>query len=153
MTEVRFMVRGLPQTKGSARAFTYRRSVAKGGGIGARVDNDNPKAKAWQADVAKSAWVARGGGRRAPHAGAVHLTVNFFLPKPQKPKDDCHVTKPDLDKLLRCLIDGLTGVLFVDDSQVTGIVAGKFYARTSEAGADVIVRPVVGVSPLLKGLA
>lgn len=39
------------------------------------------------------------------------------------------VTRPDLDKLVRAALDAMTGVLFVDDSQVTGIEAAKYYAN------------------------
>lgn len=153
MISLSFTVRGIPQTKGSARAFTYTRKPEKGGGIGARVDNDNPKSKAWQADVAKSAWVARGGGRRSPHPGPVQLTVEFYLPMPKKPKSLFHVTKPDIDKLLRCVIDGMTGVLFLDDSQVTDIIARKSYAPAGDApGVDITVSPTNDTGPLLQGI-
>ena len=35
--------------------------------------------------------------------------------------------KPDLDKLIRAVLDGLTGVAYVDDSQVILIQATKTY--------------------------
>lgn len=41
-------------------------------------------------------------------------------------------TRPDLDKLCRSTLDGLTGVLFRDDSQVAFIVASKDYAMPGE---------------------
>lgn len=42
------------------------------------------------------------------------------------------VQKPDLDKLLRALNDGLTGVAFHDDSQVVNIAATKRRAEPGE---------------------
>jgi Holliday junction resolvase RusA-like endonuclease len=36
--------------------------------------------------------------------------------------------KPDLDKLVRTVFDGMTGILFKDDSQIILLVAGKEYA-------------------------
>jgi Holliday junction resolvase RusA-like endonuclease len=37
----------------------------------------------------------------------------------------------DLDKLSRSLLDAMTGVIYVDDSQVVALVAGSVYARES----------------------
>lgn len=143
MTSLTFTVPGIAQSKGSARAFTYTRRPERGGGIGARVDNDNPKAKAWQAVVANAALVARGGGRYTPYAGPVHLQIEFYLPRPQRPKAAAHITKPDLDKICRCAIDGMTGVLFLDDAQVVSLVAGKSYVRRGESPrAEITIRPL-----------
>jgi crossover junction endodeoxyribonuclease RusA len=63
----------------------------------------------------------------------LHLTFRFRRPrghcttrgtlKPSAPS--CHIKRPDLDKLCRSTLDGLTGVLFHDDSQVAFMVASK----------------------------
>ena len=34
-------------------------------------------------------------------------------------------TRPDLDKLVRAVLDSLTGIVFVEDSQVAGLSAWK----------------------------
>jgi Holliday junction resolvase RusA-like endonuclease len=36
---------------------------------------------------------------------------------------------PDLDKLIRAVLDGLTGVAYKDDGQVVRITAVKIYAQ------------------------
>jgi Holliday junction resolvase RusA-like endonuclease len=58
------------------------------------------------------------------------LTVTFHLPRPatlpQKIRQ--HVKLPDLDKLVRCVADALTGVLYLDDKQVVDLHARKCYA-------------------------
>lgn len=41
-------------------------------------------------------------------------------------------TKPDLDKLCRSTLDGLTNVLIKDDSQVVTIIASKQYVNEGE---------------------
>lgn len=58
--------------------------------------------------------------------GAVGLSVVFVFRKPTTTKYPHHkVTVPDLDKLLRAVLDSLTGVVYKDDCQVTRIVSEK----------------------------
>lgn len=49
-------------------------------------------------------------------------------PMPRLP----HVGKPDLDNLLKSLLDALNGTLFVDDARVARLTACKFVASGSE---------------------
>ena len=52
-----------------------------------------------------------------------------------------HTSRPDVDKLARSTLDGLTGVLFIDDSQVSYMVASKQYADPGQReGATIDVR-------------
>ena len=54
-----------------------------------------------------------------------------------------HITRPDLDKLCRSTLDGLTGVLFKDDSQVAFLVASKEYALAGELeGCQIEIRTI-----------
>lgn len=129
MKPVRFTVLGVPQTKGSTRAFMRK---------GMRfpvVTSTNPHGKAWEKAVALGAIHARGAG--APvYLGAVVLEVMFYLPRPQrlaKKATPPHTKRPDLDKYIRCIGDALTGILWNDDGQIVRIVAEKAYA---EAGAE-----------------
>jgi Holliday junction resolvase RusA-like endonuclease len=46
---------------------------------------------------------------------------------PSAPKD--MATMPDVDKLCRCALDALTGVVIVDDSQVVELSASKLYGE------------------------
>ena len=41
-------------------------------------------------------------------------------------------TKPDLDKLCRSTLDGITNVLIKDDSQVVNLICCKVYANEGE---------------------
>jgi Holliday junction resolvase RusA-like endonuclease len=43
-----------------------------------------------------------------------------------------HVSKPDIDKLLRAVLDPLTGIVMVDDSRVAYVTASKRYAIDGE---------------------
>ena len=136
---IAFTVDGVPATKGSYRAFTYKR---KTGGVGARVDNDNPKCKAWQtaigwkAKIAMRAWWREG---RVHHVGSADLSepltcdarvsAVFRFPRPKKTK----FSRPrqDIDKLLRALFDGMSGIVVDDDAR---FVLGPCDKRWCEAG-------------------
>lgn len=89
------------------------------------VTGNNPRADEWQGLVASCAQVAATGG---PFLGPVVLTVDFALARPVSVKTAHHVTKPDIDKLLRAILDALTGVLYLDDKQVVTLLARKQYA-------------------------
>lgn len=58
----------------------------------------------------------------------VRITVEFHLARPKSAKKRAYPTvKPDADKLVRGVLDGLTGVCFEDDAQVVRIEATKVY--------------------------
>ena len=81
----------------------------------------------------------------------VELVFRFARPKGHfntkgqlKPNAPMHViVKPDIDKIERSVLDGLTGVLFKDDSQVCCLYALKVYCKEGELeGCEVIVENV-----------
>lgn len=133
-----FFVAGHPQTKGSAKAFMPK---------GARfpvVTHDNPKTKDWQVQIAAVA----GEKFSAPFATAVRVTALFQLRRPKSlPKKVLHHTKkPDLDKLFRAVKDGLKGIAYLDDSQVSALSGQKVYAFEGMAvGVLVTVEPLSSV--------
>lgn len=139
MTQICFTVAGVPQPKGSARAFM------RPGGRFPIVTSDNPKVKAWQRAIALGALAARGAGQTLER-GAVELEIVFYLPRPQRLLRKItppHLTRPDLDKCIRAVGDALTGVLWGDDGQVTRVVATKVYAEAgAQARATITVRSV-----------
>jgi len=145
-TGLSFFVRGVPQTKGSARPYTVKRRRPDTGAIyiGARVTNDNPKNARWHRIVGRDAAFRRAGVNGWPTTDAVTVDLAFHLPRPKYLKDRSteHCTKPDLDKLVRSVNDALTGVLYVDDNQVVRITATKTYAAP---GADPGVQITVQV--------
>lgn len=126
-----FRVFGLPQPKGSTRAF-----IRKGRAI---VTSDNRELKPWAQNVALSAHVS---GIRVIEKGPVKIEVQFVLPRPRSVKrgQAFQCVRPDLDKLLRAVLDALTGVAWTDDGQVAVIQAAKRFALTGEpAGAAVSI--------------
>lgn len=138
-----FTVNGDPQTKGSAKAFvqfgdvlaavdTFRKS-GKRIPPRAYITNDNPNAKHWQETVMDAAIEARRGGplvRGELMAGPVVVDLVFHLARPLKLRTSIvtHTTRPDVDKLARCVLDGLTGVIYADDGQVVAVRLAKQYA-------------------------
>lgn len=136
MTELVFTVFGLPQPQGSAKAF-----MPKGSRYPV-VTSDNPNLKAWRRDVARAALSAGCAGRQ-PHDGPMRVELDFYLHRPQALKvDRPHITRPDVDKLARGILDALTGVVWRDDGQVVTLTARKFY---TEAGVS--PRAVILVQP------
>jgi crossover junction endodeoxyribonuclease RusA len=77
----------------------------------------------WRADIARTAEFV--GIQKAKEAVEVHLTFTTNKPKSVSRKEP-HI-RPDLDKLIRAVLDGLTGVAYDDDGQVTKITAIKEY--------------------------
>lgn len=133
---------GVPIPKGSTRAFVPK------GWTRPIVTSDNAKTKPWQESITQAAIEARGAA--PPIEEPVSLVVRFYLPRPKTaPKRVCvPAKKPDLDKLLRALKDGLTrGGIYRDDAQVVEIKASKAFAAGHQdpAGAAGVPRAVVEV--------
>lgn len=59
------------------------------------------------------------------HKGPLQLTVRFYF---RGDKSKPHTKVPDLDNLLKALMDAINGVAWEDDKQVTSIIASKHYA-------------------------
>ena len=79
----------------------------------------------WRADIARVA--------RLSHVTKaeedVEITITFVLTKPKSVKRNTPHIRPDLDKLIRAVLDGLTGVAYEDDGQVTKLIAQKQYGN------------------------
>lgn len=123
---VSFFVPGLAAPKGSARGF-----VVKGRAV---VTHDNKRTKSFEHAVRVTAMEA---GLEPLQEGWLHVHLRFVMPRPKghlrrdgtvKPSaPECPTVKPDLDKLVRTVLDGLTGVAYRDDAQVAGLSAAKLY--------------------------
>lgn len=138
MPSVEFTVLGLPVPQGSARAMTHRHT-----GRAILIQSNREGLAVWRASVAYAAQRAMAGRPPVPE-GPVALAGAFVLPlRKSRPKvlrtsrqrleHGAPWKKPDLDKLTRALLDGLTGVLFADDGQVTHLDVRKTYGPTPGA--------------------
>jgi crossover junction endodeoxyribonuclease RusA len=145
-----FTVYGVAQPKGNMRAIRVR------GMKFPIVTDSNRNAKSWSQLVAEGA--NRALGEAAPEdrgvlVDAVRVALAFYLPRPKKYQRRgvpvAHLTKPDLDKLVRGVLDALTHVVWRDDSQVVELLAGKFYAEVDDAPhVDIRVTPTAGTQPV-----
>lgn len=119
---------GTPAPKGSTKSFSPK------GTSKVITTNANESTKPWQATV--SGWVRESIGPRIlyPRPAAVDLAVEFVMPRVKsEPKTTrAHTKKPDIDKLARCVLDALTGLVYDDDTQVTSFT--KLLKRTAEVG-------------------
>jgi Holliday junction resolvase RusA-like endonuclease len=129
---IRFEVVGRAQQKGSARAFVVKNkhNPEKPRAV---VTSTNTNAKHWEADVRYSAALVLPDSH-VLWPGAVAIAVMFIMPRPKSLKDKWapYLKAPDLDKLLRCIGDALTNVVWKDDAQVVFGVQHKRYARPGE---------------------
>lgn len=125
-------VPGNPRPQGSKVGI-----VRSAGGVAMR---ESAKGlKKWRDDVALLAKAEMRG--QAPATGPVWLHLLFELPRPggkdHLDHDDPHLRPPDLDKLTRAIGDALTGVVYVDDSQVIELMPKKQYAAPRGPGVFV----------------
>lgn len=136
---ITFTAYGLPVPQGSTRAF-----VVKGRAV---TTSANANLRPWRDTIAAAARSTMAIADLAPIAGPVSVTAHFLLPRPKsRPKRDLYPDRrPDLDKLLRGVLDGVTGPVLTDDAQVCRAVTMKAYVGAagvllSEPGVIVTVR-------------
>lgn len=124
-----FHVAGVPITQGSMVAFPSR------DGKRVVVKHDKHDAlKAWRLAIGVAARAA--GMRELPCPIAIEAT--FWLPRPSRPTHQYPVG--DVDKLGRALLDALSHIAYLDDSQVVSLNVRKGYAETFPTGVDVTVQ-------------
>jgi crossover junction endodeoxyribonuclease RusA len=87
----------------------------------------------WRADIANAARAIN-----IPKAeGPVKIDLKFVFYRPKTVKRKEPSVRPDLDKLIRAVLDGLTDVAYKDDEQVTDLTASKSYGE--QQGVWIIV--------------
>lgn len=117
---INFFVDGLPVPQGSMKVINGRVIHHKGSELAA-----------WRSAIALT---ARQHGAR-PSADPIHIEMKFYLPRPKTVKRPEPSVAPDLDKMVRACLDGLTAIAYIDDGQVTSIVAQKAYGE--RIGVDI----------------
>jgi crossover junction endodeoxyribonuclease RusA len=140
---IAFTVHGTPAPQGSKRAFKHKTT----GNIVVIADNHKPLTK-WRNAVQAAAM--EHGGTITPGAPAA-IALDFYLARPKahygtgrnaeviKPTAPLvPASKPDLDKLIRAVLDALTAAgTYTDDSKITAIFATKFYADRRPPGVHI----------------
>jgi len=141
MASGRILVLGIPQPQGNKTAFVVKgRAVLVEG----RRKESRASFQSWRQAVAHeaAAW-AKLSGLPAPIDGPVRMDVTFSLPRPKSaPKRVLHpAARPDVDKLLRAVLDSLTGIVFTDDARVVKCNVEKKFATTTP-GAEISWQPL-----------
>jgi crossover junction endodeoxyribonuclease RusA len=113
------------------------------------VTADNKRTKPWKHTVTELALAARG---EAPAIdGPVIVELALYLPRPKSaPQRVKHpAKKPDIDKLVRAILDALTYArVWNDDSQVVSLLATKRFAGGADDQPRGVPRAEITVQPL-----
>jgi len=103
---------------------------------------DPPKNK--EAKEAIAIMARREMGSLPPMKGPLLIHTRFYLQKPKGkirvnstpyPQPDC---KPDLDNLVKLVLDALNGITYEDDAQCVQISATKYWANTNMEPCTII---------------
>ena len=179
MTEITFEVLGEPQGRVHTTAIPIvrsrcpvckapvDRSEAVGGkanlrrcfGCG-RVYRQFQAVNAGKASADQQVWVAtakdaakaamRAAGMEKIEEGAVELSIEFIMPRPQRflwkgpHLEPRHWKLPDRDNLEKALKDSFKGIVWRDDAQVSEGPLSKRYARPGEACRAIVTVRVLG---------
>lgn len=133
---IAFTVYGMPVPQGSMKTFVPKNARR------AIITSDNLKLKPWRQQVSETAIAVMACESVATvnRPGGVEVYVDFFFDRPVSvSKKVFHkTTKPDLDKLLRGILDALTGVAYEDDSQVVRSGQSKNFGSPARAEIRVV---------------
>ena len=143
---IRIRVNGTPAPQGSKRHVGNGRMVEMSKAVGP-----------WREAVRAETQRAFHGLRAEDFPGvppAVSVALTFTLPRPRghfrtgrnahllRDQAPTYPGRPDLDKLVRAVLDGLTtGGAFTDDGQVAVLSARKVYANGEPPGAVIEIKP------------
>ena len=119
---LRFTVPGIPKPQGSKQGFVRNGRVTM-------VEMAGAPLKEWRKAITLTARLEAARQGWVLTDGPVTVKAEFFLPRPKQPKWPLPAVRPDLDKLARALLDGLTeaNTIWVDDCQVTDLTLAKTY--------------------------
>jgi Holliday junction resolvase RusA-like endonuclease len=137
MMQIMFAIYGEPVAKGRPR-FSTRGKFP--------VAYTPEKTKNYESDVGMMAKAAMGSSE--PLEGALEAFIYVTFPVPasysKKRTEAClsdsekHTKKPDLDNVVKAVLDGMSDIVFLSDSQITSIHATKVYGEVAKV--EVIVR-------------
>lgn len=138
-----FFVSGKSEPKGSTKAFYIKK-------LGRTVTTSaNKNLKDWEQRIATEAQHAIPEGFFTTDRNtAYRVGLMFWFNKPaSKSKKIKYMTvKPDYDKLFRSCLDSLTGICYVDDSQVIGVLPQSGEKRYLESYPEVTHGPGVEIT-------
>ena len=95
---------------------------------GAPVTYTPEKTKQYEQEISTTAQCAMFG--KMMMEGPVKVGIHAFFH--HKTKTGFHASRPDLDNVVKAVLDGLNGVVFKDDAAVAKISASKQYVNDEE---------------------
>ena len=111
----KFFVKGKPVPQGSMKFIRP----------GVMIHSRAADLAVWRADIARNAELF---GFK-PVSTSIKVEIDFIFQRPKSSQRPFPTVAPDLDKLIRAVLDGLTNVAYEDDSQVILIQATKTYGQ------------------------
>ena len=89
---------------------------------------DPAKSRDWKAYVRL---VASQHAPTTPLAGPVRVRIVCVFPRPRaRKREHWHTVKPDVDNLVKLVLDSLNGIVYQDDKQVARLELIKVYGDT-----------------------
>jgi Holliday junction resolvase RusA-like endonuclease len=139
MMQIMFTIYGEPVPKGRPR-FSTRGKFP--------VAYTPEKTKIYESDVGMMAKAAMGASEPLEGALEAFIYVTFAVPASYSKKrteaclsgQEKHTKKPDLDNVIKSVIDGMDKIVFENDSQFTSIHATKVYGEVAKV--EVLVKQV-----------
>lgn len=137
-------VPGAPAAQGSLSPFISRST-------GRVITPQKPKVKAYRDRITMHAveYMAQHHQKIVDTAVSVQIFVTLARPKCHSGKHGvkasapaCPTTRPDLDKIVRAVLDALTSAVWYDDSQVVTLMASKDYGRGDGPNTAIVVYEV-----------
>lgn len=138
MNEISFFVPGEPRGKGRPR---FNKATG--------VTYTDSETKAYEGKIA-ACYRKAAQGFRFPADKFLAVEITAYLPIPKstsKAKAEAMAAgsvlpsrKPDIDNIIKAVLDGLNGVAYADDARVVGVVGRKRYGAVP--GVAVIIREV-----------
>lgn len=127
---VNFFIPGIPAPQGSKTGRVINGRVV--------MWEASSKVKEWRKTVSEYAAQEMHDRRIEPLENAIEVVLIFQMPRGKSVMRKWHTVKPDIDKLIRSTLDGMTGIVYKDDAQVTAVSAVKEYA-TDKTGCQVLI--------------
>ena len=126
---VMFKIFGEPVAKGRPRFTRQGRAYTP------------KKTHDYESEVAGMAKAAMGSSEPLETPVTVCVYVTFSIPQSysKKRSEAClngyerHTKRPDLDNCVKAITDGMNGIVYKDDSQITSLHATKVYGTTAMA--------------------
>jgi|DEB0MinimDraft_6_1074348.scaffolds.fasta_scaffold117495_2 Holliday junction resolvase RusA-like endonuclease len=76
--------------------------------------------------------VASAAAPKVPIDSPVSVELEFVIRRPKKPKFSVPATTPDIDKLARATLDGLSKIIISDDARIVALKVSERYQRDDE---------------------